>query len=363
MKDEFVELLSNLIKFQTVKSNVKAKQDIIKFVDNWFKENNIKTKIFEHKETPSIIAEVKGNIDKTILFCAHLDVVPADEKMFELKQDKNILYARGVSDDKGQACLCMFLLRELSKLEDKPTIKVALTTDEEIGGFNGIGRLVEQGELQADAVIVFDYGCEENQIAIKEKGGVTIKLTAKGKSAHASRPWQGQNAIDKLIDNYLRIRQEFDFSENSPDFWCTTYNIGLINGGVVSNMVADKAEAVVDFRFAEENGAEKVLQKLDEILDKDIERQVIFDIPYFESSQDNDLLRLYIEKVGESLGKDIELEKMYGATDARFFAGTGSAVWLAGPNNGGHHQNSEWLDLDSVERFFNAIVYFVKAIQ
>lgn len=363
MKNEFIELLGSLVEFKTTVDYPQNKHLIINYVKNWFDKFNIENEIYQHKNNPSIIATIKGNINKTILFSSHLDVVPADDEDFKIKIEKDIIFGRGVSDDKGQATMGMLLIKKLSTLKNKPTIKLVLTTDEEIGGFDGVYKLVKEDKLDSDLVLVFDFGCEEHQIALEEKGSIMFKLIATGSSAHASRPWHGNNAIDKLIKNILKIQTYFDHSKYKPDYWCTTCNLSKINGGVANNQVPDNAEATLDIRFVDDNTPNSILKKIQELIDPDIIIEKIIEIPYFKSNKNNPLIDLYIESMSISLNKKIEIIKMYGATDGRHFVEKNIPVILASPKNGGHHQKREWLDINSTERFFNAILEYIKKIK
>lgn len=86
---------------------------------------------------------------------------------------------------------------------------------------------------------------------------LTFRLKAKGRSSHGSIPSQGENAIMKLtrdITNLSRINME----ETSPpmstdqefesDMKKVTINVGVIRGGIKSNVVPDFCEAEVDVR-------------------------------------------------------------------------------------------------------------------
>ncbi len=43
-------------------------------------------------------------------------------------------------------------------------------------------------------------------IVVKHKGAVDAKLTFTGKSAHSSTPWEGDNAIEKMINTLPKIK-------------------------------------------------------------------------------------------------------------------------------------------------------------
>ena len=75
---------------------------------------------------------------------------------------------------------------------------IIITADEEIGGANGARQALK--EIKAAFCVALDGGSLK-KIVIKEKGIVRLKLVARGKTAHGARPWLGENAIEKLIED------------------------------------------------------------------------------------------------------------------------------------------------------------------
>jgi succinyl-diaminopimelate desuccinylase len=73
---------------------------------------------------------------------------------------------------------------------------VLITGDEEIGGYNGARSAL--GEINCDFCIALDGG-RVDKIVVKEKGILRLKVVARGKTAHGARPWQGENAIERLM--------------------------------------------------------------------------------------------------------------------------------------------------------------------
>ena len=87
---------------------------------------------------------------KPLLLLAHLDVVEAkrsDWSMdpFILTEKDGFFYGRGTSDDKAQAAIWVANLIRYKREGFKPDrdLIVALTTDEEGGGFNGVSWLLK----------------------------------------------------------------------------------------------------------------------------------------------------------------------------------------------------------------------------
>ncbi len=86
----------------------------------------------------------------------------------------------------------------------------------------------------------------DSTLATAHRGVLRVKLIAKGRAAHTSRPDMGESAIDKLIDVLIDLRRQ-----KLPEdefLGLTHYTVGLISGGVAPNVVPAHAEAEVMFR-------------------------------------------------------------------------------------------------------------------
>ena len=86
----------------------------------------------------------------------------------------------------------------------------------------------------------------DGRLASATRGILRVKLSAKGRAAHSSRPDLGESAIDKLLDALVRLRAQV--LPDDPVLGRTHYTIGLISGGIAPNVVSPHAEAEVMFR-------------------------------------------------------------------------------------------------------------------
>ena len=146
-----------------------------------------------------------------VLFNAHMDVVPVDTETLEEwdgdpfsgKISAGYVWGRGTLDMKNQLVAILDAVERLLKenFTPKRTIYVALGHDEEIMGAHGSKEIVEylrSKEIKLAAVLdeggLISQGMIEGVdepvglVGITEKGYLTIKLSAKGKSGHSSTP-------------------------------------------------------------------------------------------------------------------------------------------------------------------------------
>lgn len=143
---------------------------------------------------PCVYGEVKGKSDKTLLFYNHYDVQPADP-LDEWKSDPfdgdirdGKIYARGVSDNKGNACARIQAVGTMLKFrKELPlTVKFLIEGEEEIGSPH-LGKFVQDNADMLRA----DYGVWESGymnpsgrpgMYLGVKGMLYIELIARGAS-------------------------------------------------------------------------------------------------------------------------------------------------------------------------------------
>jgi succinyl-diaminopimelate desuccinylase len=306
-----------------------------------------------------LVGEDPDNLSPTLLLAAHLDVVPAEEEMFEPRFQGGRLYARGVSDMKFIAPLYFRLMDELEpRLREK--ILIAFTYDEEIGGNAGTRYLLETHELRPSVCFLPDGG-DNFQVEADEKGVIQFRMQTSGKSSHGSRPWLGENAIDKFLSIYSDLRKEFP-EARSPEPWGPTLNLGKLTGGTAANQVPDSCEAMVDIRFTENH----TLESIRALVEKIVAGRGVFTPTVlgdaFHLDPSSRCFRLIQEASIRHRGTEMPIYRSEGASDARFFPKYGIPVLITKPICGGHHSRSEWVDWESLEPYYRMLYDFAVQI-
>ena len=92
--------------------------------------------------------------------------------------------------------------------------------------------------------------CEpsDRRIGTCEKGALWLSVSALGKLSHGSRPDLGVNALQGLTDFLGEFDTRVDYSVQSPHFGGTTVALTMLNGGVLHNVVPDRANMSLDIR-------------------------------------------------------------------------------------------------------------------
>jgi len=353
MIEDILELLQTLIRFKTTQDNPDELSRCADFIEDFLNSADIEYRRLDESGIPSILALPEPSF-APILLMSHIDVVAAPDDLFVPKLSEKRLFGRGAIDDKYAVALSLVLLqnhiarlKEGGKHQSDASFGVLITGDEEIGGRNGARRMLE--EFRTDFCIALDGGSIGN-IVTKEKGLLTLKLVGKGKAAHGSRPWLGENAADQLIEDYLKIKSLL--GPNRPDQWYRTMNLGIFNAGKSFNQVPDRAEAIVDIRYTENDDPDELVRTIRQAIDS----EVIVDArePLFNGGESPYLDRLLSISPKSRPGFE------HGASDARFLSthGIPGIVWGAEGDRSAHAED-EHINIDSLKELTELLDQFL----
>ena len=352
---EVVSLTQDLIRFKTMHSRPDAIAQCIVFIEDYLRQNGLVFTRIEHNGYPSLLVMPGDDPTVEVLLMAHIDVVDAADAQFEPQIRDGRLYGRGAVDDKYAAALCLVLAKNhLARLEARGRSQrdlpfgVLITSDEEVGGYDGVGRVVES--VKPGFCIALDGGTPQ-KIVVKEKGLLTLRMIAGGKAAHGSRPWLGENAVDNLIADYARLKTQFETPV--AGLWCKTMNLSVIRAGSSFNQVPDRAEAVFDIRYTENEDPDRLFDALQAAV-RSSKLEVIHKEPMFIGGRSRHLDRLL------ELAPDAEAGFEHGASDARFFSdkGVSGIVWGASGDYSAHAAD-EHVNIDSITAIHDVLDRFL----
>ena len=234
--DGFVENFQALIRIPTVSWTDRSKRDPAQFVRFQDKLVELYPRVHQAMDVErlgefGLIYHWKGRDagKKPVLFLAHYDVVPAEEKggeswgedPFSARIKDHVLWGRGTLDIKCQLAFQLETAEQLLTRGFEPDrdIWFAYGGDEEISGQEGAGKISARFEEQGlDFEFVLDEGgaIAQDQLAflkgrpaalvgLAEKGFVTFRLTAMGESGHSSMPSSKGTAMGRLAKAITRL--------------------------------------------------------------------------------------------------------------------------------------------------------------
>lgn len=203
----------------------------------------------------NVIAHLNGS--PRVVFSTHLDTVPPHIPPTE---DGERIYGRGACDAKGiiAAQICA---AERLRSQGVTDIGLLYTVEEERASLGA--KAANRHPLAARCEYLINGEPTDNELAVGSRGSMRVVLRTHGKAAHSAYPEMGESAIDKLLDILEDIRR-IELPEDEF-FGESTLNIGLISGGVGSNVIAPSAEAALHIRMV--TPLEAVMSLLDEAVD------------------------------------------------------------------------------------------------
>jgi len=169
--ETFTEELFNLLRIPSVSTDKVHKGDVksaAQFLKNQFDEIGLENvTIYETEGHPIVYADyLKAGDDKpTVLVYGHYDVQPPDplelwdSEPFDPTVKDGFVYARGASDDKGQAYIHVKSVQTLMEIHGElpVNVKFILEGEEEIGSPNLVPFINEHKDLlKCDMVLISD---------------------------------------------------------------------------------------------------------------------------------------------------------------------------------------------------------------
>jgi glutamate carboxypeptidase len=176
-----------------------------------------------------------------------------------LRQHQGKLYGPGVYDMKAGIVIMLFALEALQALDLTPSVLplVLINSDEEIGSFEST-RQVRRLARICDRTFVLEPSLGPHghlKTARKGVGRFTIEVI--GQAAHAGLdPDKGASAILELSFVIQKL-----FALNDPTAGITV-NVGTIDGGIRSNVIAPASRAEVDVRVLQQADATRIEQAI-----------------------------------------------------------------------------------------------------
>ena len=313
--------------------------------------------VFE--ESTNLLLRPRGSSRPKLLGDGHIEVVPAENELFALRRENGYLYGRGVADMKSQCLMMMSALRDAIAAGKHHDFWILFSEDEEIGSPNGARRMVgwlAERDWLPDVVFVPDGGPDFAYVE-KEKGMLPFTLRVKGRSAHGSRPFLGENAIEKMMALYAELQLACPNPRREAE-WIPSLSITRIKAGEAQNKIPDVCTAGFDMRFTELQERDELLGTLRSIAGRygaELRFQEIGTATYFP--RERPLAQAYIELLRQVSGKEPAIMHTNGASNARFYVGRKPdvQVLMSGPGVVGLHADSECLVADSLPAYYRLV--------
>jgi acetylornithine deacetylase/succinyl-diaminopimelate desuccinylase-like protein len=305
---------------------------------------------------------------------AHGDVVPPGEGWtkdpFGAEVVDGWMYGRGVAVSKSDFATYAFALLALEDLERQGvrlngTVELHLTYDEEAGGEIGPGWLLQQGLTRPDLAIGagFSYA-----VVNAHNGCLHLEVQVDGRSAHAAMPFTGIDALEAataILSALYRWRQGLAERVSAiPGIGSPQLTVGLIKGGINTNVVPDRVTFRLDRRMIPEENPAEVEAELREViaaaardfLQARVEvRRILLAEPLTPLPGGQRMTEILSRHATDVMGETVAPKGVPLYTDARHYAAAGVPIVLygAGPHTieeANAHRADERLPLDDLAK-------------
>jgi succinyl-diaminopimelate desuccinylase len=299
----------------------------------------------------NLIVRERFGAGPVIALNAHGDVVPPGEGWTADPYGGEIrdgwMYGRGVAVSKSDFATYAYALLALKSLAARlaGTVELHLTYDEEAGGAIGPKWLLDQGISRPDFAISagFSYG-----IVTAHNGCLHLEVEITGKSAHAARPETGHDALEAangLLTALYAHRKELAAIRSTVEgIKSPTLVVGLIRGGINTNVVPDAVTLRIDRRMIPEEDPAEIEPELTALIERSVAarpgiacrvRRIMLALPLKPVPGLERLVAPLRRNAAAVLGEPVPVYGVPLYTDARHYAAAGipTVLYGAGPRS------------------------------
>lgn len=290
---------------------------------------------------------------KPILILGHTDTVHPRGSLRQRRWrvEGNRAYGPGVFDMKGNCALALEVIRACAETGIRPArpVVLLLTCDEETGSLTG-RQLVEAEARNAHAVLVLEPPASGGRCKTGRKGTGMFSIEAVGRAAHAGlEPEKGASAILELARQTDRLHALNGKGDG------ISVNVGVFQGGTLSNVVAAQARAEIDVRFSTMEEAKRIESEILNLRPIDDRVQLVvrggINRPPLERSAKVLDLYSHAKSIGAQLDFELGETQVGGASDGNFAAAVGATVLDGlGIDGDGAHAVHEHILIDDIPR-------------
>jgi succinyl-diaminopimelate desuccinylase len=294
----------------------------------------------------AILAEI-GETGPLLYLHGHYDVVPASHpSQFQARVVDGRLIGRGASDMKGGLAAIVYAARNAA--EAGARVGLVIVPDEETGGRRGAERLADLGVLDPTAAGAIVAEPTWGTIWHACRGAFTLRVTARGRAAHAGLHYEGRNAFAAAVDVVLALREleqelrertsALTFAANHPRAAESIMLVGGVGGGGTNfNIVPDQFSFTIDRRPNADEDYDEAKGELLRVLDAarqrhlDIDWNVLQDACGAVTPADSDFVQTLAATVARVTGTAPSVTCCPGVLETRVYNRLGIPAVAFGP--------------------------------
>jgi succinyl-diaminopimelate desuccinylase len=293
------------------------------------------------RDGDTVVARTQLGRAHRIVLAGHLDTVPIVDNVPSRRHGTR-LYGCGTTDMKSGVAVLLHLAATVTDPSYDLTL-VCYDNEEVEAVKNGLGRVGRKHPewLAADFAVLLEPtngmvegGCQ---------GTMRIRVTTHGKRAHSARSWLGVNAVHAAGEILARLNA---YQAREVEIDGCRYREGLnavrINGGVAGNVIPDRCDVEVNYRFAPDRSEAEAQKHLDDVFEG-FDVEVTDSAPGALPGLSSPAAASFVEKLG------VPVQAKLGWTDVARFATLGIPAVNFGPGDQNlAHTADEWVDVEKI---------------
>ncbi|QJB56663.1 M20 family metallopeptidase [Pseudodesulfovibrio sp. zrk46] len=263
-ENEMFDLLERLVNINSYSANVDGVNRVVDVLQEVVEEMGFTTRRLSNDVTgDNLVAEnaARAANGGGPLLVGHMDTVFPPEMGFDtFRREGDMTYGPGVTDMKGGIVIGIFVAKALQAagLGDLP-FGFFFNADEEIGSPHSRNLIVDEAK-KSDFCFVMEGSGMGGEVVTGRKGRIVFDLEVQGEPYHAGHcQFPKPSAIVEIAHKIVALE-----ALNDPEVQ-TSFNAGLIEGGVGPNTVAAKASARCETRFVNQEIGDKVWAAIEKI--------------------------------------------------------------------------------------------------
>ncbi|MFB6347507.1 MAG: M20 family metallopeptidase [bacterium] len=358
-REELLKLCKKLVEFETPSNEPETLEPAFDFLQEQFHQLDFYSKRLTDSETGGHLYLRPNQREKHSprqLLLGHVDTVwetgTLQESPFEIDEDSGRASGPGLFDMKAgiaQLIVSLKIIRDLGlNIPVQPLI--FLNSDEEIGSPQSSRYISCLAKFSNRCFVLEPAMGPDGKLKTARKGVGHFTIDIEGRASHAGiSPEKGSSAILEL-SHVIQNLNELNNPENG-----ITINVGVIEGGTRSNVVASSSEADVDVRVKTQTQAREIEEKIrnlePEADDVELSIEGHFRRPPMERTEQNRQLWNRVKQRGIELGFELDEAMSGGASDGNTASQHTPTLDGLGPIGDGAHETYEYIEINGlVER-------------
>ena len=296
----------------------------------------------------------------TILFCAHLDTVPLTGPI-EVEESEGRYSNRfdAILGADNKAAVAAFLGVARRFAADPPVgLEFLFTTCEEVALAGA--KAFDRGRLRADYGFVFDHASPIGELIVAAPSYYRVEAELHGRAAHAGiRPEDGRSAIVAAA----RALERMELGRLDAE---TTANVGRIEGGTASNVVAERCRIELEARSVDPEKASRVVERMVDTLadaasdsECDVETHIEEQFRAYRMPRSASPVATAASAL-EALGIEPQYVTTGGGSDANVFNAAGLPCLNVANGTAHNHEPDEFVTVEALESAFDVALTLVE---